>query len=409
MRFLISATAFLYLLSGPATATEVNDLLTRHLYAGTLSQGGSEMESFTQSGDKAVAAEAQAARGILEFVSSIEKLGQALHRHGLQTPQSAMMQLPILRLPVPPNPNPEQLDYPKYRAILRELLDGLIKAEATLAAADGAGVKFAFDLLKVRLDLDGDGKAGDHESLGAMMRQLMRASDPVSAEMLFTFDAADILWLRGYSQFIMAAAQFGLAHDFHQTFDKTFHVFFPNAGLPLAIDLTRQPSLGRMPSEAAIGDFIAFIHLFNWPVMEPERLADSRLRLKAIAQLSRESWQAARAETDNDREWLPNAKQTGTFASLPASDATIDGWLAVMKEFELVLDGEKLLPHWRFDRGLNVKRLFTESKNFDLVLLLAGTDAVPYLEDGPISTTADWDNLTSVFRGNFLGYAIWYN
>jgi hypothetical protein len=94
---------------------------------------------------------------------------------------------------------------------------------------------------------------------------------------------------------------------------------------------------------------------------------------------------------------------------LPASDATIDGWLAVMKEFELVLDGEKLLPHWRFDRGLNVKRLFTESKNFDLVLLLAGPDAVPYLEDGPISTTADWDNLTSVFRGNFLGYAIWYN
>jgi hypothetical protein len=53
--------------------------------------------------------------------------------------------------------------------------------------------------------------------------------------------------------------------------------------------------------------------------------------------------------------------------------------------------------------------MFEESKNFDLVLLITGTDAVPYLEDGSVSSGAEWNNLMQVFRGNFLGYALWYN
>jgi hypothetical protein len=408
MRLLILAAALFLALSGSGRAGEANDVLVRHLYAGSFADGGRELEALAQSGDPAIAAETQAARGMLAFVRAVERLGQALHRHGLETPQSRMMTLPILRLPVPPNPQPEKLDYQKFRAILQTLVEDLTAAEASLAATGGNDAKLTVDLLQVRLDLDGDGKTGDYESLGAMMRALSQAPAPGAVGMAISFDTADIYWLRGYSQFVMAAAQFLLAHDFQATFDKTFHVFFPNAGLPLAKELRHPVTEGRF-SEGAIGDAIAFIHLMSWPVAEPPRLADVRARLKAMAALSRQSWQAARAETDNEREWLPNAKQTGALTPLPVNDQTIDGWLAVMQEFELILDGKRLVPHWRFDRGMNLKRMFEESKRFDLVLLVTGTDAALYLEDGPLSSSGDWNGLMRVFQGNFLGYALWFN
>ncbi len=402
MRYLILLVAMLIAFATGAEAGPAGDALTRHLYAGTLNAGDAELEQMT-------GAEAQAARGMLGFASSIERLGQALHRHGLETPESRMLlTLPILRLPVPPNATPEPLDYRKFRAILQNLVMDMDKAEAALAEAGAGEVKFPIDLLKIRLDLDGDGKPSDHETLGGMMQALMRQQGPLPADVQIAFDTADIYWLRGYMRFITAAAQFGLAHDFQASFDKTFHVFFPRAGLPLAKDLLR-PLTSNLFSEGAIGDAIAFIHLINWPVVEPERLNDARLRLLAMANLSRQSWTAARAETDNDREWLPNPKQAGAMAPLAVTDATIDGWLSVMAEFEAVLEGKKLIPHWRFDRGLNVKRMFTESQNFDLVLLITGTDAAPWLETGPISSSADWDQLMRVFQGNFLGYAVWFN
>jgi hypothetical protein len=151
------------------------------------------------------------------------------------------------------------------------------------------------------------------------------------------------------------------------------------------------------------------IHLIDWKVVEPERRKDARLRLKAMAELSRKSWAAARAETDNDREWLPNAKQTPLFAAAPVSDEVIDSWLKVMDEFEAVLDGTKLLPHWRFAQGVNLRRFFDEGKDFDLVLMIAGVDSSPWLEQGSISDSTTWDNLMGAFRGNFLGYAVWFN
>jgi hypothetical protein len=385
---------------GATSAQTVPELLTKHLYAGTLAEG-----------DKALAAagtaEAQAGQGLVRFVTAIEHLAQAMHRHGLATRSGGpMINLPILRIPVPPNAKPEKLDYAGFRAIFQRLVDDLDAAEAAMAPVGDAPVKFPIDLLKVRLDLDGDGKAADYEVLGNLMNNLAPGMVPPQA--VIAFDTTDIYWLRGYSRFLSGFAQFMLAHDFHDTFDKTFHVFFPDAGLPLADRLKRADAPDAW-ADGALGDAIAFLHLINWPVAEPARLADVRLRLKAMAEMSRKSWAAARQETDNDAEWLPNAKQQTVFAGPPVTDEMINGWLAVMAEFDAILDGKKLLPHWRFKQGLNVKRMFEESKNFDFVLLIAGADAAPWLEDGPVSSSADWNSLMNVFQGNFLGYAMWFN
>ena len=404
MHFTKLFTAAFVFAAASAHAGEVNDTLTKNLYAGTLQQGAGEMAALPAS------PEARAAEGILLFVSAVEQLGQALHRHGLDaTNNSPLAQLPILRMPVEPNPNPEPLDYLKYRAILQTLFDNLAKADAALEKGAEGDVKLAIDLLKVRADINSDGKAGENESLGAILEVLTRRSEPQPApDLTFAFDKTDILWLRGYIQFITAAAQFGLSVDFEEAFNKTAHAYFPHAGLPMQEELVR-PAQAMGFIDNTFGDGLAMIHLANWRVTDPDRLKDVRLRLLTLAQLSGQSWAAARAESDNDNEWLPNAKQTSKLSAAPVDDAIIDGWLRVMDEFEAVLDGRKLMPHWRFEKGFNVKRFFEESKRIDAVLITSGVDAIPFLEEGSISTSARWDELSRVFRGNFLGYAIRFN
>lgn len=398
MRAFVTGLLFASFMAMPALAGPSADLLAKHTAAGTLEEGIAEI-----AGDDA---EANAARGMLKFLLAIEHAGQALHRHGLEVAGGMRMGLPILRLPVPPNPKPEPLDYAKFRMIFATVVDDLAAAEADLAKVGEADVKLPVDILSVRLDLDGDGKGSDAESLEAMLSGLLRREDLPGSTV--AFDTADVHWLRGYGNFLGAFSQFLLAHDFEQMFNKTFHIYFPNAQLPYADKLRRGASQDMFVNDD-VGDVIAMIHLINWKVVEPARRKDVRLKLKAMADLSAASWKAARAETDNDREWLPNAKQTPALPFAPVDDSVIDGWLAVMGEFGAVLEGQKLLPHWRFAEGINLKRMLDEGTDFDLVLLIAGADAAPWLEQGAVSSSADWDSLMGVFQGSFLGYAMWFN
>lgn len=402
MKWLIGAATSLMLMASTAWSGPSADALRSNLEAGTLAAGITAITSDD--------AEARAARGTLKFLAAVEHLGQAMHRHGLEISRQRMMGFPILRMPVPPNPNPEKLTYDGFRKILATFVDELASAEAELSQVGDQSVALPLDLAKIRLDFDADGKASDYESLGVMMQGMAGTSAiPAGAPLAVDFDTADIYWLRGYSNFIAAFAQLLLAHDFNQSFDKTFHLYFPKAGLPMADKLVFNPEMGDPMSQGNIADAISLVHLINWNVVEAERRTDVLAKLRAMADLSRKSWASARAETDNNKEWMPNAKQQPALPLGQVDDVVIDSWLEVMGEFEQVLDGKKLLPHWRFNEGLNLKRYMEEGKTFDLVLLIAGADAVPFLEQGPISDQATWNRLMAGFRGNFLGYALWFN
>ena len=80
-------------------------------------------------------------------------------------------------------------------------------------------------------------------------------------------------------------------------------------------------------------------------------------------------------------------------------------------ETEAILAGKKLIPHWRVKdgRGVNLRKVFTEPTDFDLVMWVQGTAAKPYLERGPITQPEVWQRLQNVFRGQFIGFAIWFN
>ena len=136
-----------------------------------------------------------------------------------------------------------------------------------------------------------------------------------------------------------------------------------------------------------------------------------RSHLEEVTKLSRQSWKAILAETDDDHEWIPNPKQAGVFRRGSVSEEIVRGWLAFLDEADAILAGKKLLPFWRGadGRGVNLRRVFTEPTQFDLILWIQGTAAVPYLEKGTVTDPEFWKGTDRIFRGDFLGFAIWFN
>ena len=95
----------------------------------------------------------------------------------------------------------------------------------------------------------------------------------------------------------------------------------------------------------------------------------------------------------------------------PSRLEMVKGWLEFLDEAKAILKGEKLIPFWRRgpESGVNLKRVFTEPRTFDLVLWVQGTAAVPYLENGVCTSAETWSRFQRIFRGEFIGFALWFN
>lgn len=384
---------------------EAQMLTMAHLEAGTLAEGEAALEALLAEDN--ANEQTRFGLGVIRFLQAIEGLSQGLYRYGLKSPESFMV--PIVRLPVPPNPDPEPITYADFRALLETYVDDLALAVETLAGVTGSDVKLVLDLVQIRYDVEGDGQIAEDERLFAVIEHVTGIPEAdMPASLTFAFDAGDARWLQGYSHVLMAVGEFLLAHDWQESFDVSFFHFFPGMDSPFR-DALVPPTGDSNDQIAPIADAISFLHI-RWPVEEPERMAAVRDHLKATISLSRESWQAIVAERDDDREWIPNPEQTNWIEDVvPVSPERIEAWYAVLDEAEAVLDGDKLIPHWRFTQGVNLRRVFEEPRSFDLVLWITGPAALPYLEDGPVVTPEEWEQLTQAFEGNFGLFAVWVN
>ncbi|WP_373652132.1 hypothetical protein [Schlesneria sp. DSM 10557] len=366
-------------------------------------------------------AQARFGLGVIQVLSAIEKLGQEQYRFGAMS--GNIRNLPVLRLRVPVNPDPEEVRYEQVRQIIVDFQRRLIEAEAELAKVDlKQNFKLKLDLNTIRLDLIGSGKKEDQ----ATFLQLFNAVNqrgPVAAlpDLSVAFDNGDVLWLRGYCHFIAAFCDMTLAYDHQRLFDHVGQLIYPRhiSSDPIAepLDLVKNKD-----QTWQFMDLITAVHLLNLPLKEPARMESARQHLLEMIRMSRESWALIQAETDDDREWLPNPKQKGVLR-VPVTREIIDGWHAVLIEMEELLEGRKLVPFWRDyasvfggnreipdgTRGINLKRVFAEPRDFDLILLIQGSGVRPYLERGPLSTPETWENLGRVFRGQFFGFAAWFN
>ena len=105
----------------------------------------------------------------------------------------------------------------------------------------------------------------------------------------------------------------------------------------------------------------------------------------------------------------PNPSQTGVLPGMQVSEARVTGWQNFLDEFEAILQGKKLIPHWRFEEGINLRRFFVEPRAFDIVLLIQGSAALPYLEEGELTSGESWNQMMQLFGGEFFRYFIWFN
>lgn len=358
------------------------------------------------------------ALGVAQTLGAIERLTQAMNRHGLQT--DAMWGLAQLGIfpPTPiENPADEPIDAATFRAIVERFNADLGAAERTLAAVEPDGeLKAVFDVARVRLDYDGDGEAGEDEALARLMGQLQRgraarADDQAPASFPIALDAGDVYWLQGYCNLLLATTDFVLAHDTDMLFNHTAHMFFADADTPFA-SFADAPKPGGF-NMSSISDYIAFIHLLRLEVEDPQRMASALRHLRAVSKLSRASWKAILAETDDDREWIPAPDQENSVLGNDLVSAErLEAWMSFLDEYDAIFAGEKLVPFWRGNdptRGVNLARAFEQPRTFDLILWVQGTAAVPYLEEGELTTPAFWGQLNRAFQGEFMMFAVIVN
>jgi hypothetical protein len=77
---------------------------------------------------------------------------------------------------------------------------------------------------------------------------------------------------------------------------------------------------------------------------------------------------------------------------------------------EDVLEGRKLIAHWRFtDKGINVRRMFEDPRTFDPVMIAQGAAVIPYLEEGERVSGQTALTLLDVFERGFFAYFVWFN
>jgi hypothetical protein len=412
MRAVLTLILFTSVTIAQAPAAEDRHVTEKYLISGDLEGGqkalGAILAAHPDDG------QARFGLGTIQFVRAVEHLVQGFFQHGLQPDISGM--IPFARLPVPENPKPEPIAYDDLRTMFKEFISDLVTAEATLALVKDDTVSLPIHFGLVRLDFNGDGKATEDETLWKLYARLNaqvqrdKVDGAEAAGFRITFDRGDVAWLRGYCHLLMTFAEVYLAHDARLLFEHTAHLFFAKPTTPFPF-LKHNPKGIDDVDVGVIGDIVSFVHLLHFPVKEPGRMASALEHLDAMVALSRESWKSYLAETDDDHEWIPNPKQNTVMPMGKVTDEMVKGWLDFLDEAEAILAGKKLVPFWRGagKKGVNLRRVFTKPREMDAIFWLQGTAAAPYLEDGPITQPEIWARLMRVFRGEFIGFAIWFN
>jgi len=391
------------------------DAVTGQIGSGTLTEGIAALEAIVAAdpGDD----RALFALGLVRALRGFEILGQAGYRHGASASLARLggAFFPLASA-VPANPQPEPVRLEDLRAAVLAAMEQAAAADRALSGID-ADFSLRADIFAIRLDLNGDGVAGEDESLRAMLgrgRILVRGEGRETLTALpVDFDRGDADWLRGYCHLTMGAGEAVLAHDHSGLFARAGHVLFPKNETP-----HEYLKSGRSPFANQRGylgvdpiDLIALIHLINYPVTEPDRMLQARAHFLEAITHSRAMWAHYDAEMDNKDEWVPNPKQTAAFPRAVMDDDMRAVWLRFLDDAEAVLEGRSLLPFWRGngELGVNVGRVFTEPGGFDLILWIQGTGAEPYLEEGAQLDMQIWRDLERVFEERTFRHMFWLN
>lgn len=340
------------------------------------------------------------ALGGLRFLRGIEGALQARWQAGV-TEQLRM--LPVLRLPIPENPNPGPFDPAALADGLRNLIAAMDSAQAPLEAVTG-GAEFGVTVRLADIWFDINGNAGRDtgeglvEVAGAMIPGIGGEGGATGLPDI-RFDAADAAWLAAYAHLLAGLGETVLAYDPTDALEQAGASRRQFAGLagPQPPDPDGMASFGL----AADAILVALRALDQAP--DAERLASAQAHLLAMVAQNRIFWKRVALESDNMAEWLPNDRQTSALGlALPPETGRV--WMGVLGEVEAVLKGELLMPHWRLSpgAGVNVARMFTEPAAIDIAGWANGADALPYAAQGPVMTGDAWRAFVGLMGGEAM-------
>jgi hypothetical protein len=164
------------------------------------------------------------------------------------------------------------------------------------------------------IDWNGDGRVVRRDRL-LFQIEIDANGDPIPEgdprrKPTFRFDRGDVAWARAFVSFQRAALDLLLAYDLADA-----------ARLAGRIDSRDPPVVIRLS--------------------HPERVAAARRELLRGLDFSAEARREYLAETDDDREWVPNPRQRSHPLPLPVDDALYETWEQVVADLRRLASGEE--------------------------------------------------------------------
>lgn len=143
---------------------------------------------------------------------------------------------------------------------------------------------------------------------------------------------------------------------------------------------------------------------------DPARISAAMTHWRAMIAENRRFWTLIEAETDDDREWIPNARQT------PALPVEIDpamarAWQDVLEDAEAVLTGRLLIPHPMLPGGHGISLAHYERypTPIDLMEAIHGIGFYEHSAKGPMITMQRWQAFNRLARGRGGLFSVYFN
>ncbi|MEE9454489.1 MAG: hypothetical protein V3V13_08935 [Paracoccaceae bacterium] len=352
----------------------------------------------------------QFALGAVRFLRGIEKTLQIRWKHNMVL---ADFDMPVLRLPVEPNPDAAPFAPALITALFSDLRSDMDASRAALdQVAGGDDVALNLNLMDLWFDVNMNARRDVGEGvieLGAsslMTRRARANMDDIPEAMLVRFDTADVAWLTAYTHLISGISELVVAFDPTQAITQVLEANEKMMALRGDIPMTN-------PYDGEFGGWVdqfAMVYgaLNQQPVAENTRAAHGHF-LEMIAE-NKVFWRAVAAEKDNINEWIPNKTQTAALGfELPAD--TSETWQALLKDAEDLLNGDLLVSYWRIAPvgGINLKKLFMDPPVVDIVTWIQGAGLLEYMEQGPTVTDTNFRRFSRMVSGDTLLFSLLFN
>ena len=350
------------------------------------------------------------ALGSVRFLRGIEKTLQLRWQHNAIIED---LDMPVLRLPVPQNPQAK----PFYAGLITDLFEELSKdmeksREALSAIPEDADVSLPVNLRAVWLDVNMNGQREPEEDLvvvaanTVLPRRGAEGDTGMPAEMVVNFDTADAAWLSAYTHLLSGISDLVLAYD-------------PTGSIQTVMD-----SRGRLAQlrgdvppanamEMQVGHFVDnFAMVYGALRKDPDASHTRSARQHFLSMIAdnKRFWEAVARETDNDREWIPNDNQNAALGFEVPKGAG-EAWLRVLQDGEDILNGKQLIPFWRINPagGVNVRKMLEEPTGVDIVGWVHGYGLLPYLEQGPVANGESLRAFERLVSGRSPLFAVLFN